>query len=93
MRKLSLALVIPVISLPVISTLATCPESTQATNSLKLAGVSFFWNLEEKFQTRTAIASRTIQNTALFTAEFNAASCGVPAQPDAPEPGALWLVH
>src|SRR5262245_29623706 len=73
-RKLSFDFVIPVTSLPVISTRATWPESTHATNSLKLTLVSLRWNLAEKFQTSTAMASRTIQKTALFTAEFNGAS-------------------
>ena len=85
MRKLSFDLVMPVISLPVISTRATCPESTNEMNSLKLTPVSLRWNLEEKFQTSTAMARSTIQKTGLFTAEFNAASRRTPGAAFPPE--------
>ena len=61
----------PVISLPVMTTRATWPASTHAMNSLKLADVSLRWNLDEKFQTSTPTATRTIQNTRLFRVEFN----------------------
>ncbi len=43
-------------------------------NSLKVTGVSLFWNFEEKFQTRSPTTTRTIQKTRLFKVEFNGGS-------------------
>ena len=43
-------------------------------NSLKLTGVSFRWNFEEKFQTRATRTAIATQKTRLFTVEFNVAS-------------------
>ncbi len=74
MRKFSLACVIPVISLPVMVTRATCPESTQEMNSLKVTGDSLRWSLEEKFQTTPTTTTIATQNTRLLTVEFKPAS-------------------
>ena len=70
MRKFSLALLTPVISLPVMVTRSTCPASTDAMNSLKLNGLWLVWNLVENCQTRAPMTTRTIQNTRLFKVEF-----------------------
>jgi hypothetical protein len=69
-RKLSLALVVPVISLPVIVTRAIWPASTEVMNSLKFNAFGLVWNFVEKFHTRTPTTTRTIQNTRLLSVEF-----------------------
>ena len=60
----------PVISLPVIVTLATWPVSTWVMKLLKLMASSLLWNRVEKFQTRTPTTTSTIQNSRLLRVEF-----------------------
>jgi hypothetical protein len=61
----------PVISLPVIVTRATCPDSTDVMNSLKLMALALApLNFVDMFQTRTPTTTRTNQKTRLFSVEF-----------------------
>src|SRR6266536_908609 len=55
----SLTLVCPAISWPVISTLATLPESTHVMNSLNEITFSWPWNFVEKFQMSTPTTTST----------------------------------
>ena len=70
MRKFSLALLTPVMSLPVMVTRSTWPASTDAMNSLKLNGLAAVWYLEEKFHAKPPSTTRTIQNARLLSVEF-----------------------
>ena len=70
-RNVSLALLMPVMSLPWMVTWATWPESTQDMNSLNVTVRSLVLNVVEKFQTRTATTTRTNQNSRLRIVEFN----------------------
>src|SRR5262245_38829873 len=72
-RKVSLAFVVPEISLPVIVTWAIWPVSTAIMNSVKVSDLAAVWNLVEKFQTMTAITAIAIQNTKLLIVEFKSA--------------------
>jgi hypothetical protein len=64
------ALVVPVISLPMMVTCDTCPESTQDMNSLKVIDLSLGWNAPERFQTSMATTTSTNQKTKLRMVEF-----------------------
>src|SRR5262245_31988875 len=67
--NVSLALVVPEISLPVIVTEAIWPVSTAIMNSVKVNDLALAWNLVEKFQTITAMTAMAIQNTRLRIVE------------------------
>ena len=62
---------VPVISLPVMTTVATSPFSTSWRNCENGIGVSLRWKVVEKFQIRTPTTIRTIQNSKLLRVEFN----------------------
>ena len=70
MRKVSLALVVPVTSFPAIVTSETWPESTHVMNSLKVTDRSRGANAVWKFQTTTATMASTSQNNRLLRVEF-----------------------
>src|SRR4029450_9106397 len=72
-RNVSVAFVLPEISLPVMVTEAIWPVSTAIMNSVKVKGLAAVWNLVEKFQTMTAITAIAIQNTTLRIVEFKSA--------------------
>ena len=76
MRNFSLPLPVvpvrvPVISLPVITTLTTCLSSTCFMKRENEIWFSLLCSEFEKFQIRTPTTTRTIQNSKLLRVEFN----------------------
>ena len=88
MRKASRLTVWPLISLPVIVTSDTWPDSTWAMNSLNLSGVSFFWNWA-KCQARKTTTSSDIQSMTVLNVAFTEKASGrcAPHRPSPRGPG------